>query len=43
MDIRNVKYLNPKNDMTFRKIFGQYPDITKSFLNALLHLKFYKR
>jgi len=36
MDLRSAKYLNPKNDLTFRKIFGQYPDITKSLLNALL-------
>ncbi len=38
MDTRNIKYLDPKNDLTFRKIFGEYPNITKSFLNSLLPL-----
>lgn len=39
MDTRNIKYLDPKNDLTFRKIFGEHPNITKSFLNSLLPLK----
>jgi predicted transposase/invertase (TIGR01784 family) len=33
-----MKYLDPKNDLTFRKIFGQHPHLLKSFLNALLPL-----
>ncbi|MFW5781184.1 MAG: PD-(D/E)XK nuclease family transposase, partial [Bacteroidota bacterium] len=33
------KYLDPKNDLTFRKIFGEHPHIIKSFLNAVLPLE----
>jgi len=33
-----MKYLSPKNDMVFKKIFGQHPDLLKSFLNAVLPL-----
>ena len=33
------KYLNPKTDLTFKKIFGEHPDLTKSLLNALLPLE----
>ncbi len=36
MDLRTAKYLDPKNDLTFRKIFGEHEDIIKSFLNAML-------
>ncbi len=36
MDLRNATYLDPKNDLTFRKIFGEHPNIIKSFLNAVL-------
>ncbi len=32
-------YLNPKNDVVFKKVFGEDPEILKSFLNALLPLK----
>lgn len=39
MDFRHVKYLDPKNDLTFRKIFGQNANIMKSFLNSLLPLE----
>jgi len=31
-----VKYLDPKNDLTFRKIFGERPHLLKSFLNSVL-------
>jgi predicted transposase/invertase (TIGR01784 family) len=31
-------YLDPKNDITFRKVFGQHPSVMISFLNALLPL-----
>ena len=33
-----MKYLDPKNDLTFKKVFGQHPLLLKSFLNALLPL-----
>ena len=31
-----AKYLNPKADLTFKKVFGEHPDLVKSFLNAML-------
>jgi len=34
-----MRYLDPKNDLTFKKIFGQHPNLLKSFLNALLPLE----
>jgi len=33
-----MNYLDPKNDLTFKKIFGQHPHLLKSFLNAMLPL-----
>lgn len=33
-----LKFLDPKADVTFKKIFGQHPDLIKSFLNNLLPL-----
>lgn len=33
-----MKYLDPKNDLTFKKIFGQHPHLLRSFLNAMLPL-----
>ncbi|MDR2026855.1 MAG: Rpn family recombination-promoting nuclease/putative transposase [Prevotellaceae bacterium] len=30
------KYLDPKNDLTFKLIFGEHPELLKSFLNALM-------
>jgi predicted transposase/invertase (TIGR01784 family) len=32
------KYLDPKADVVFKKIFGQHPKLLKSFLNAVLPL-----
>lgn len=32
------KYLDPKADLTFKKIFGKHPDLLRSLLNALLPL-----
>ena len=32
------KYLDPKADLTFKKIFGRHPDLLISLLNALLPL-----
>ena len=34
-----MRYLDPKADLTFKKVFGEHPDLVKSFLNALLPLK----
>ena len=31
-----MKYLNPRADLTFKKVFGEHPDLVMSFLNALL-------
>ena len=30
------KYLDPKADLTFKKVFGEHPDLVISLLNALL-------
>ena len=32
-------YLDPKNDLTFKKIFGEHPNLLISFLNSLLPLE----
>lgn len=32
------RYLNPKSDLVFKRIFGEHPDLLKSFLNAVLPL-----
>lgn len=34
----DIKYLDPKADLTFKKIFCNHPDLLMSFLNALLPL-----
>ncbi|MEO1416148.1 MAG: Rpn family recombination-promoting nuclease/putative transposase [Bacteroidota bacterium] len=34
-----MRYLDPKNDLTFKKVFGQHPHLLRSFLNALLPLE----
>lgn len=33
------RYLDPKADLTFKKVFGNHPDLVMSFLNALLPLE----
>ena len=33
-----MKYLDPKADLTFKRVFGEHPDLVMSFLNALLPL-----
>ncbi len=33
-----MRYLDPKNDLPFKKIFGQHPDILMDFLNSILPL-----
>ena len=32
------RFLNPKADIVFKKIFGNHANIFKSFFNALIHL-----
>ena len=34
-----MRYLDPKNDLVFKKVFGHYPNITISFLNSVLPLE----
>ena len=34
-----MRYLDPKNDLVFKKIFGGHPNLVKSLLNALMPLK----
>lgn len=34
-----MRYLDPKADLTFKKIFGEHPNLTISLLNALLPLE----
>jgi len=33
-----ARYLDPKSDLVFKKIFGQHPKLLKDFLNAVLPL-----
>ena len=33
-----MRYLDPKADLTFKRVFGEHPDLIISFLNALLPL-----
>ncbi|MDR1150113.1 MAG: Rpn family recombination-promoting nuclease/putative transposase [Clostridiales bacterium] len=33
------RYLDPKNDIPFKRIFGEHPDLLISFLNALMPFK----
>lgn len=34
-----MKYLSPKADLTFKRVFGEHPDLVMSLLNALLPLE----
>ena len=38
-----AKYLDPKADLTFKKVFGEHKELVISFLNALLPLEEGKR
>lgn len=39
LEQKNVmRYLNPKADLTFKRVFGEHLDLAKSLLNALLPL-----
>ncbi len=43
MEEKKGKYLNPKADLTFKKVFGEHEDLVMSLLNALLPLDEGKR
>ncbi|MDR2835977.1 MAG: Rpn family recombination-promoting nuclease/putative transposase, partial [Bacteroidales bacterium] len=32
-------YLDPKNDLVFKRVIGEHPDLLISFLNALMPLE----
>jgi len=34
-----ARYLDPKNDLIFKRVFGEHPKLLLSFLNAIIHLK----
>lgn len=38
MLVKRPRFLDPKSDIVFKKIFGQHPDLIKSFLNGILPL-----
>jgi predicted transposase/invertase (TIGR01784 family) len=38
MLVKRPRFLDPKADVVFKKIFGQHPDLIKSFLNGILPL-----
>ena len=33
------RYLDPKNDLVFKRVFGEHPEVLRAFLNAVLPLK----
>jgi predicted transposase/invertase (TIGR01784 family) len=33
-----ARYLDPKNDLTFKRVFGEHPDLLIDFLNAVMPL-----
>jgi hypothetical protein len=37
--ICDIRYLDPKNDLVFKKVFGEHPEILLSFLNELFPLE----
>ncbi|MEI8295891.1 MAG: Rpn family recombination-promoting nuclease/putative transposase, partial [Alphaproteobacteria bacterium] len=39
MALKPSRFLSPTNDVVFKKIFGQHPDLMKSFLNGVLPLE----
>jgi predicted transposase/invertase (TIGR01784 family) len=38
MTLKRPRFLDPKSDVVFKKIFGQHPELIKSFLNSILPL-----
>jgi predicted transposase/invertase (TIGR01784 family) len=39
MTLKSPRFLDPRSDLVFKKIFGQHPELIKSFLNNILPLK----
>ena len=35
-NVETMTYLDPKADLTFKKVFGEHEELVKSLLNALL-------
>lgn len=33
-----MRYLDPKSDLVFKRVFGEHENILRSFLNAMLPL-----
>jgi hypothetical protein len=31
-----ARYLDPRNDLTFKRVFGEHPELLISFLNAVM-------
>ena len=40
--IKAKRYLDPKADLTFKRVFGEHPDLVVSLPNALLPLNYNK-
>ena len=38
LDLSNITYLDPKVDLTFKRIFADHPDLLINFLNAVMPL-----
>ena len=38
MALKPARFLDPKSDLVFKKIFGQHPNLMKSLLNGILPL-----
>lgn len=36
LNVKEMRYLDPKADLTFKRVFGEHQDLVISFLNALL-------
>ncbi|MDR2775986.1 MAG: Rpn family recombination-promoting nuclease/putative transposase, partial [Tannerella sp.] len=34
-----ARYLDPKNDLIFKRIFGEHPNLLRSFLTAVMPCK----
>src|SRR5262245_36440381 len=39
MTLKPARFLDPRSDVVFKKIFGQNPTLIKSFLNGVLPLE----
>ncbi|MDR1668095.1 MAG: Rpn family recombination-promoting nuclease/putative transposase, partial [Bacteroidales bacterium] len=35
-----ARYLDPKHDIPFKRVFGEHPELLRSFLNALMPFPF---